>query len=758
MKVDFGIHISYASASIARMIDGQPTIIKTNVLKDKIPLCVGFNKKGNLLVGDSAYNALRRTSNIKDINFEKNNSANYYSGFLRTIGTNETYYSSNTNQEYSSEQLLGFVIRALRSFVKDSDVKASVITVPNEFGLNQIEAIRKAGMLGGLEQVEIVQESIAALLTVGLDSAKYNNFSIIFSFQEQSFEVSLLKNGQIIDTEGNRFLGGVNLDYTIVDNIIIPQLEANFEIHKLLHQENERQKLRHSLKYYAEEAKIKLSTSETYEILTDFGDLPSADDEGMELEIDLSISRNELKKVLAPLFQSAIDITTEVIKRNNLELLMLDKFTLLGGDTLSPILKKMISNQLCPPDTSVDPKTAFTLGAALYSSTVKISENIKKYSHDKTKIHLEIGYEPTTVEDEEFITLKILNKESITNKSETIYAIVERKDKTWSSPQIEISNVGEVVEVPIRDKAKNLFLVSLFSNSNKLDAEPNEFVIQKTGGITNATLPYNIGTEVIEGQTGRIVFKTIKGLEKNKSIPAIGSFDGIKTEKEIRPGVETDCIKIPIYEGDYISEGTKAIYNEHVFDIQINGTDLPCLLPKHSDIDLTIKVDRSRSISVTAYFPAIDFTTEINTIPTSSTIESNWLANEIRKAKESINRLNQGIYSDKTQLQKIDNELESLDASFKQKENDIDTKAYILSQLRKILKVIDAIELQVKSNNPSLIEVEDLLFELFENETIESSVFQKHFDIIFEMKKENNPDLDILNEIYKELKTLPNNV
>ena len=59
----------------------------------------------------------------------------------------------------------------------------------------------------------------------------------------------------------------------------------------------------------------------------------------------------------------------------------------------------------------------------------------------------------------------------------------------------------------------------------------------------------------------------------------------------------------------------------------------------------------------------------------------------------------------------------------------------------------------IRLNNLSIIEVEDLLYELFENEKIESSVFQKHFDIIFDMKKEDYPDLDILKKIYKELKT-----
>lgn len=50
--------------------------------------------------------------------------------------------------------------------------------------------------------------------------------------------------------------------------------------------------------------------------------------------------------------------------------------------------------------------------------------------------------------------------------------------------------------------------------------------------------------------------------------------------KQIKPGLKTDFIKIPVYQGDYGSEGSRAIYNEHVYDVIITGEQLPALLPK----------------------------------------------------------------------------------------------------------------------------------------------------------------------------------
>jgi molecular chaperone DnaK len=80
-----------------------------------------------------------------------------------------------------------------------------------------------------------------------------------------------------------------------------------------------------------------------------------------------------MERVLAPVFQKAIDITKELLSRNNLNGGKLDALILVGGPTHSPILRRMLKEQITENvDTSVDPMTVVAQGAALYASIVDI--------------------------------------------------------------------------------------------------------------------------------------------------------------------------------------------------------------------------------------------------------------------------------------------------------------------------------------------------------------------------------------------------
>lgn len=614
MKVNYGIHISLTSASISKMENGIPVILKSNSLKDRMPVCVHFNRKGNIQVGDAAYNA-HRQKNIQNQKGWESNSENSFVEFTSTLGTDKLYHSTNANKFFKSEELVAEIIKALLFFEKDQDINSAVITIPDTFKMNQVNAIREAGRLAGLEQVEVVQESIAATLAYGLDSERKNGFWLVFDFGVKTFSAALLKveesTMKVIDTEGDNYLGDKNLDFAIVDEIILPYIQDNFRIDSIMADDTEKQNLRNGLRYYAEDAKKKLSFNDIHEIITDLGDIPGEDDEGEKFELDITVSQADIERTFSPVFQKAIDVSKTLLHRNNLKGNSLDSLILVGGSTFSPVLRRMLEEQICKPDTSVDPMTVVSKGAAFYASTVDVPKELNKVARNRTEIQLEIGYEPYTVEEEEFITIKILTEKTDAKIPEKVFTEVTRGDKAWSSGKVEITNIGEVIEVPIVDKTKNSFHITLCDKKgNVILCEPNNFVIQKRGGISNATLPYNIGTEVLDKGTGKLVFKTFNGLEKNQSIPAIGTYNGIKTKFPIRPGVESDFIKIPIYEGGHGSEGTRAIYNEYVCDIIISGADLPSLLPENSDVDLTISVDRTQRIMVTAYFPSIDFSTE----------------------------------------------------------------------------------------------------------------------------------------------------
>lgn len=704
-KIDYGIDLGTTNSAISRIENGEAVIKKTDTLKDTMPSCVYINKKQAIQVGDSAYNALKRDklSAMKNWNDSDSNS---YIEFKRTMGTDKQYFSSNFSKDLNSEELSAEVLKTLKSFVKDENIYAVVITVPAAFGNNQKEATREAAKLAGFNHIELLQEPVAAAMAYGLDSKKKDGFWLVYDFGGGTFDAALLKveDGimKVADTEGDNYLGGKNLDLAIVDEIILPYIEKNYAIDSILEDDNKKQILRNAMKFYAEETKIKLSFNETHNILSDLGDIPGEDDNGEEFELDITVTQADMERALSPIFQKAIDICKKLLERNNLKGSSLDSLILVGGPTFSPVVRKMLKQQICNPDTSVDPMTVVSKGAALYASTIEISEEIKEQTRDKSKIQIEIGHEASTVELEEFVTLKILIDKTEGTIPGKVFAEITRSDKAWSSGKVEINEIGEVLETQLIEGKTNGFEVTLFDDKgNILESEPKEFTVIQGSKIGSATLAFNVGIELKKRESGKIVFETLNGLTKNTSIPATGTRNGLKTQKQIRPGMDTDFIKIPVYEGEHEADGTRAIYNNHVTDIIISGLDLPALLPENSDVDLTVNIDRSEKITVTAYFPYLDFSFDATVERTVQSIETNWLSNEIRKAKGSIEELkDEGISNDKAQ--KIEAEIAELERKFENSKNDVDGKQEVLTNLRKTLKTID--ELSETTEWPKLEE------------------------------------------------------
>lgn len=702
-KIDYGIDLGTTNSAISRIENGEAKIIKVNGLDDTMPSCIAYNKKG-VLAGKKAFAVYRSE---QEASLSKDIEPNAFIEFKRTMGTDRKYFSSNLDKDLSSEELSAEVLKTLKSFVTDEAVNAVVITVPAAFKNNQIDATRRAAKLAGFEHAEVLQEPVAAAMAYGLDNKNKDGFWLVFDFGGGTFDAALLKveDGimKVADTEGDNYLGGKNLDLAVVDEIIIPHIQENFSINGILNDDHKKAKYREALKPFAEELKNELSFKNEFNLYKEEG--AGTDDDGEDIEIDLTITQADLENVLSPVFQKAVDISKKLLERNNLKGSSLDSLILVGGPTFSPIIRKMLEKQICKPDTTVDPMTVVSKGAALYASTVSISEEIKEQTRDKSKIQIEIGHEASTVELEEFVTLKILIDKTEGTIPEKVFAEITRSDKAWSSGKVEINEIGEVIETQLIEGKTNGFEVTLFDDKgNLLESEPKEFtIIQGIGGLNSMQgLTLNWGIEIKKRETGKIEFRQVSGLEQNKSLPATGTANGLKTQKQIRPGMDSDFIKIPLYQGEHGADGTRAIYNEHVYDIIISGADLPALLPDNSDVDLTISIDKSQKVSIQAYFPYLDHTSEIE-VPTDTvqSVETSWLSNEIRKAKGSIEELkDEGISDDK--VQKAETEIAELERKFENSKNDVDGKQEVLTNLRKTLKTID--ELSETTEWPKLEE------------------------------------------------------
>lgn len=694
-KIDYGIDLGTTNSAIARMENGEPTIKKTDTLKDTMPSTVGFNKKGSTLVGDGAWNNLK-SDKLRAMRTWDNSGSNTFIEFKRTMGTDKTYVSSHMDSTYNSEQLSAEVLKKLRSFITDENFQSAIITVPAKFEIRQKDATLRASKLAGFQYAELLQEPIAASMAYGLDSKNKNGYWVVFDFGGGTFDVALVmvEEGimKVVDTDGDNYLGGKNLDMAIVDEIILPYLQEEYVIDSILEDDVKKQILQEAMKYYAEEAKIQLSFKDEHNILSDLGDIPGEDDEGEEFELDITINREKLKNAIAPIFQMAINITNDLLQRNNLTGPKLDALILVGGPTYSPILREMLEAQIRKPDTSADPMTAVATGAALYASTIDVSDEIKEASRDKTKIQLDIGYESSTVETEEWVTLKILPEKTEGDIPGQVFAEIVRGDKAWSSGKVAINEKGEIIEAKLNEGKPNNFEVVLYDEAgNRLECQPDNFTIIQGSKVGSATLPYNIGVEIKRRKDGKLIFKTAKGLEVNQSLPAKGTINDLKTQKQIRPGNSQDAIKIPIYQGDYYSEGTRALYNEHVYDAKITGDDLPAFLPENSDVDINLTTDMSgRLENIEAFFPYLDHTVEVSIPETlGKEIQLEYLDNEIRKAKGSLTELSSNEYADSQEVETIQEELNHLSNLLSQGRTNYDRKREVLQNLRKSLKKID---------------------------------------------------------------------
>ena len=681
IKIDYGIDLGTTNSAIARMVKGEPKIIKSDLLKDTMPSCVHYNKRQDCLVGDKAMTVLRNdyTRAMKDF---KKGETNTYLEFKRTMGKDTKYQCRNLNRELTSEDLSAEVLKRLKSFVLDENISSIVVTVPAKFTVPQNEATIRAANMAGFKQVRLLQEPIAAVTAYGLGSGKKDGYWLVFDFGGGTFDAALIKAEegvmQVKDTDGDNFLGGKNLDEAIIDQIILPYLQETYSIDSILNDPEKREILRKGVKHLAEGAKIEMSFKDTTTLLTNLGDIPFEDEFGAEIEVDIPVTLKDMERVLAPIFQKAIDITKELLRRNNLNKDKLDALILVGGPTHSPILRRMLKEQITENvDTTVDPMTVVAQGAALFASTVDIESDGETQSTEAGKIVLDLKYPPQTVETSEMVSIKVL-KDKSDNLPDEIFVELKRSDGSWSVIKQVNDKKATIFNIELMPEKANFFEIYVTdAEANLLKCEQEGFTVLQGLVTPAAPLPYHIGIAKYFEDKEKKLFFPVKGLEKNKEIPATGTTNGLKTRSIIEKGNANHKLRIPIYQGDYAAVGTELSLNHLVYEVTITGDKLPGTLPEGSIVDITIKVDESGRMYFSAFFPCLNYSEEVEFAIQQEPVRSETsIAKDIANAKQEAQKANRNDL-----VQKLD----ELDEQLKRGADSDDNKLAIQKAIADIL-------------------------------------------------------------------------
>ena len=687
-KINRGIDLGTTNSAIAVMENGVPVIRKSNTQKDTIPSIVSITRKGIIHTGDTAANELAnqvlRATKTWD---GRTASTDIFKEFKRTMGTVEVYHSKNLKKDYTSQQLSAEIIKALAANADVNDGGCIVISVPAKFDATQKTATVEAARLAGFQHIELIQEPIAAAIAYGVTTGQKDGFWLVFDLGGGTFDAALLRvDGgvqQVVDTEGDSYLGGKDLDYALVDAILIPYVKKNFKVDKIMASEKKAAMLREALKGYAESAKIQLSTAPCAEILSDLGELGS-DDMGKEIELDLTITREMAHPIMEPFFKKAVTICQKILQRNHLDGNQLTKLILVGGPTYSPYLRQILKEEVSPNvDTSVDPMTAVAKGATLYAATREIPADLMA-TPDSDAIEIEMHYDTMSADQIAFLAIKVKDKRVMT---EGMTVEVVRGDGAWSSGKVPYEDGGIVIDLSLAEHTANNFTVR-FTNDfgHNVKVTPNNLTILQGLQVSAAPLPYHIGFGVWDEENNRQEFVPFLGLEKSKPVPAHGVANGRKTTMRLVPNDESTFLKIPVYQAAHYVTNSPADLYEHVADLIITGKDIEHEIPAGTEVEVQVSVDSSEMMNFEIFVPNTEESIEktLDTTPRFNSQDANAL---IAKYAEHARQTLDMLESENLAVEVMKNRLYALKSSHRHTE----TKA-IVEQYKELLHDIYRLE------------------------------------------------------------------
>ena len=119
----------------------------------------------------------------------------------------------------SPEEVSSYILRKLTgdaATLTNEDVKNVVITCPAYFGTLEKEATKNAGLIAGLNVLEIINEQTAAAISYGVTNSDKTQTVLVYDLGGGTFDVTIMRiePGKIsmICSDGNHDLGGKNWD------------------------------------------------------------------------------------------------------------------------------------------------------------------------------------------------------------------------------------------------------------------------------------------------------------------------------------------------------------------------------------------------------------------------------------------------------------------------------------------------------------------------------------------------------------------
>lgn len=649
MTIDFGIDLGTTNSLIARYKEGKVEVYKNPVgWKNTLPSVVAF-RRDRIIVGDKAKEYVEKDS------------ANVFGFFKRKMGTPETFYVPNLGADKTPIELSALVLKELKNFIVDGAAPHSVvITIPASFDTIQSNATKKAGYEAGFKEVVLLQEPVAASLAFansGADHTVLEGQWIVYDLGGGTFDAALvrLEDGEmrVMDHQGDNYLGGLDFDNLIIDEMLTPYLKTQGAFHNFiadLKGKNGRlNRLYYELLFKAEEAKIQLSVTDVAEV-----EIETEDENGVYIECIIPVRRKDFEAIIAPKIMATIDMIENLLAQNGIAAQQLNQVVLVGGSTYIPYVREQIQNALgVPVNFSVDPTTAVALGAGYFAGTKTAQVQQSMSSTAVEQLSVKMAYAKTTQEQREYFTAELKGSWLGLN-----YRITREDGGFDSGLKVAQARITEILPL-VRDTFNTFTLRFFDAQNNPVESDASPIgITQGKYNLFGQPLPNDICLEVDDLDTESTRLELI--FEKNAILPLKKTL--YRTMSRTISKGSSEQVVINVLEGRRDASPSSCL---PLGIIAISGKDIPFNLVKGSDVEITLEISESRDLKVNVWLAMTNQEIENTFNPSERYINVDRLKQEMQdifaRARRGLHKMEQQEdYETAAKLQKINRELENL--------------------------------------------------------------------------------------------------
>lgn len=749
MKYYVGIDLGTTNSAISTFDGENVRIWKSKKdQSDVTPSAIYIDKRGKRFYGKSAYLKSAQQPERCAVLFK------------RYMGTNTvlTVGDEKMSPEECSAEILRELYRNLPEEIRESDETATVITVPAAFNQMQNAATKEAAQQAGLGKVALMQEPVAAIMSVMKVNPKDANF-VIYDLGGGTLDVAIAESigGKVnlLAHNGIAMCGGRDFDRILMEKTVIPWLMENYDLPDLkeLKTTDKYKKLLRIASYKTELAKIELSTDDEASI---DGETGVSDESGEEIYLDIQINRNDFNSYIDEMVMESIKVVKETIEKSGLTTVDIDRIVFIGGPTnYKPLRDKVGDETGIPGSIEVNPMTAVSEGASIFAESIDWSDEVhgRKATRQQVESAEELGlsfrYVSRTTDNQARIGV-------VLGKNVTGYTFeIKSNDTGWTSGTMTLKDKAKII-VPLEKRGNNVFTVEVFDDFGRnVPLEENIITITYTLATVSAILAsHSIGVEVRENS--RDSKSTLDYLvREGDTLPAKGT-KIFRAAETIRPG-DIKALNFKLWEGE-IEDDVED--NRFIGYMKITGDDFSFgMIPAGAEINCNYVVNDSGSIDLELDIPSIgqSFNNDKNFYSRQEgQVDLDHAAGIInREGKKVLKKVKdlaeQMEIKDDEKLQKL-GEIASKAINIRQDSSDREELQHISDDILQAKKILN----KLRRENLSEIRQKELdhLIEYYQQKMIKYSDEddQNEYDKLFESAKQairnNNSEFeDILDQI-----------